>query len=69
MGINEVLTKLSIVFGTFGVLSWFIASLLHWTRYGVPRLSAADWMMDAGVLVLIAIWLKLGAIYHQSKER
>ena len=67
MKTDAFLTKLSIVFGVFGLLSWLIASMTNWVLKGVPRLTATDWMLDAGVLLLAAIGLKLGAIYHKQQ--
>jgi len=68
MRTDVLLTKLSIIFGGFGIFSWFIASLFHWIEHGIPRINADDWMSDAMVLLLIAIWLKLGALYHKPER-
>lgn len=67
MKIDVFLTKLSIVFGAFGLLSWLMATMFRWGTQGIPSMTPNDWVLDAIVLLAAAIWLKLGAIYHKQK--
>jgi len=68
MRIDVFLTKLSIVFGAFGIMSWLMATALKWAKYGIPRFSADDWLFDAIVLLMVAVWLSLGALYHKPRD-
>jgi len=53
----KTLTNISIIVGLIGVIIW----LWDFVALGGTRLTDG-----AIVLLLIAIWLKLGAIYHKS---
>ncbi|QQG45384.1 MAG: hypothetical protein HYW89_00385 [Candidatus Sungiibacteriota bacterium] len=59
------LTKISIVVGLLGVLSLVLAWIAEARGFAFGYTSD-HWFNDAIVLVLIAIWLKLGAIYHKG---
>ena len=65
---SSLLTKFSILFGSLGVL----ALLLAWSaelRGFMLGFEARHWYQDAVVLLLIAIWLKLGAIHHKDDHK
>ena len=59
------LTNLSIAVGFLGV----VALLLEWAAFlGFLKAPAGFWFNNAIILMLIAIWLKLGAIYHKGSS-
>lgn len=60
----ETLTNLSIAVGLLGVLA-LIAAWLVGPGSALAGMSQQHLFTDAVVLLLIAIWLKLGAIYHK----
>lgn len=61
----QTLTNVSIVVGVIGILSligaWLAGESGLFLGFSQKHLFA-----DAGLLLLIAIWLKLGAIYHKG---
>jgi len=59
----KILTNLSIA---VGVLALLVKSYAWLRAYMAGGLTAEHWFMDAIVLMLAAIWLKLGAIYHKN---
>ena len=61
----ETLTNLSIAIGFLGVL----ALIAEWLAFlGVVATPPGFWFNNAMVLLLVAIWLKLGAIYHRGGQ-
>ena len=51
--------------GMLGVLALFLAWVAE-TRGFVFGFESRVWYNDAIIFLLIAIWLKLGAIYHKE---
>lgn len=62
----DTLTTLSIVAGALGVLA-LLGAWLAGPRELFFGLTEQHLFADAAVLLLIAIWLKLGAIYHRGQ--
>ena len=60
------LTKISIVTGFLGIGAFLLAWCAEY-RVFVFGFESRHWYNDAMVLLLIAIWLKLGAIYHKGE--
>jgi len=57
------LTNLSIAVGLLGI----VALLLEWAAFlGFLKAPAGFWFNNAIILLLTAIWMKLGAIYHKG---
>ena len=67
MSKSHLLTKLSIFIGSLGVFALVLAWIAELKGF-VLYFEARHWYNDAMILVLIAIWLKLGALYHQKEE-
>ena len=65
MSKSHLLTKLSIFIGSLGVFALILAWIAEFKGF-VLFFEARHWYNDAVVLLLIAIWLKLGAIYHKN---
>ena len=63
----NTLTNLSIIVGLLGVLTLIFAWLADMRGFFLGFLSG-HWYSDAIVLLLVAIWLKLGAIYHKGGQ-
>ena len=61
----HILTKLSILVGSLGVFAFVLAWIAELKGF-VLYFEARHWYNDAMILLLIAIWLKLGAIYHKN---
>ncbi len=60
---SSVLTRWSIVVGLLGV----IALVLEWASFaGFIPFPPGFGFQNAIVLVLLAIWLKVGALYHKQ---
>ena len=66
MNISRILTKLSILFGFAGCVAFIFAWIAELKAF-VLGFESLHWYQDATVLLLIAIWFKLGAIYHKSE--
>ncbi|MDP3770218.1 MAG: hypothetical protein U1A25_02250 [Candidatus Sungbacteria bacterium] len=64
---SHKLSKLSIVSGFLGVLALLLAWCAEYRGF-VLGFESRHWYNDAMVLLLIAIWLKLGAIYHKGEK-
>lgn len=65
MGTAKTLTVLSIIVGLLGIVDLVLA----WQTYGGGRIMGYGpdfWFFKSIVLLLVAIWLKLGAIYHKN---
>lgn len=65
------LTKWSIVSGFVGIILYIIALILLWQGGDVligGRLDHKDLYFAGSGLLYIAIWLKLGAIYHKGQQ-
>ncbi len=62
---SKTLTNLSIIIGLLGVLA-LIGAWVAGAEGTVLGMSQQHLFWDAAVLLLVAIWLKLGAIYHKS---
>ena len=60
-----MLKKCSAFVGILGVLALFLAWFAE-TRGFVFGFESRVWYNDAIIFLLIAIWLKLGAIYHKE---
>lgn len=61
----KTLTTLSIIIGILGVISLILAWAAS-PEKPVLGLSETHLFYDSIALLLIAIWLKLGAIYHKK---
>ena len=55
--------------GFLGILAWLLGGLLQWTGWEVFVWPYWHWWADGAFLVLVAVWLKLGAIYHFHLEQ
>ena len=66
MSKSHTLTKLSVFIGTLGMFAFVLAWIAEFKNF-VLYFEARHWYNDALVLLLIAIWLKLGAIYHKGE--
>ncbi|GEM_PF-6803676 len=64
---SHTLKKLSAVVGSLGVCTFLLG---WWAEYRgfVFGFESRVWYNDAIILLLIAIWLKLGAIYHKEEK-
>ena len=60
----ETLTTLSILVGLLGVLALIGAWVIGPTG-ALAGMTQQHLFTDSAILLLIAIWLKLGAIYHK----
>ena len=59
----NTLTNVSIIVGVLGVAAF----VLEWSAFlGVTNFPPNFWFNNALVLLLVAIWLKVGAIYHKQ---
>jgi hypothetical protein len=67
MSKSHALTKLSIFIGSFGVFAFILAWIAEFKGF-VLYFEARHWYNDAMILLLVAIWLKLGAIYHKDDK-
>ncbi|MBI2582942.1 hypothetical protein HYV98_01655 [Candidatus Azambacteria bacterium] len=62
---SKNLTNLSIIIGLLGVLA-LVGAWVAGAAGTVLGMNQQHLYWDAAVLLLAAIWLKLGAIYHKS---
>ena len=65
----KTLTNWSIASGFVGIILYVIALIVLWQGGGTliaDRLDHKDLYFAGSGLLYIAIWLKLGAIYHKS---
>ena len=62
-----MLCNISVAVGSLGILGLLFAWCAE-LRGFVFGFEARHWYSDAMVLVLIAIWFKLGAIYHKKGD-
>lgn len=67
MNKSHMLKKISAVTGFLGILSLLLAWGAEFKGF-VLGFESRHWYNDAMVFLLIAIWLKLCAIYHKSPE-
>ncbi|MBI2451035.1 MAG: hypothetical protein HYV52_01700 [Parcubacteria group bacterium] len=65
---SKKLTMMSIKIGGLGIIAWAIGGILQWTG-GSLWVPYWHWWADGAFLMLAAIWLKLGAIYHWHIEK
>ena len=65
---SNKLTKTSLVIGFIGILLYIVAFVLLWQGSVLiaDRLNHKDLYFAGSGLLLIAIWFKLGAIYHKG---
>jgi len=66
MNKSSILTNWSIALGVLGIAAWIIGGLLQLLGNKSFIFPYWHYWIDSGILLLIAIWLKLGAIYHKS---
>lgn len=62
---HQQLTNLSILAGFLGILAFLGAAIASFPEGNVWLFGVKQWYGAGAGLVLIAIWLKLGAIYHK----
>lgn len=60
----KTLTNISIGIGFLGIIALILAWIAESKGFAF-NLDSRHWYNDAIVLLLAAIWLKLGAIYHK----
>ena len=63
---SHILKKCSGVVGVLGVLAIVLAWVAELQGF-VFGFESRVWYNDAIIFLLIAIWLKLGAIYHKGE--
>jgi len=63
---DYMLKKGSVVAGSLGILALFLAWRAEFSGF-IFGFESRVWYNDAIVFLLIAIWLKLGAIYHKGE--
>jgi hypothetical protein len=67
----DKMAKKSMVVGSIGVIFYIISMVLLWTESG-PIFDAfdhKDFFFGGSGLLLIAVWIKLGAIYHKGEMK
>ncbi len=62
---SHILIKFAACTGCLGIFSFLLAWLAEFRGF-VFGLESRVWYNDAIIFLLIAIWLKLGAIYHKG---
>lgn len=67
MNKSAMLVKISVLTGFLGVLALLFAWCAEYRGF-VFGFESRHWYSDAMVLILIAIWMKLGAIYHKGEK-
>jgi hypothetical protein len=60
---SKVLVTLGVIAGILGIL---VKCYAWWSAWKGTGLTPELWFLDAVVLMLAAIWFKLGAIYHKK---
>lgn len=63
----DMLKKGSVITGLFGVIALILAWRAEFSGF-IFGLESRVWYNDAIIFLLIAIWLKLGAIYHKEEK-
>ncbi len=66
----EQLGQWSVWTGALGVLSFLVSLILLWQGSGnmiLDRFDQKDFYFAGAGFMYIAIWMKLGAIFHQRK--
>ena len=63
---SSILTNWSVVLGVLGIAAWIIGGFLQWLGDKSFIFPFWHYWVDGGTLLLIAIWLKLGSIYHKQ---
>ena len=63
----HMLKKGSVITGLLGVIALILAWRAEFSGF-ILGFEARVWYNDAIILLLIAIWLKLGAIYHKEEK-
>ena len=61
----HTLKKFSAVIGLLGILAFLLAWLAEFRGF-VLGFESRVWYNSAIIFVLIAIWFKLGALYHKE---
>lgn len=61
----NILIKISVVTGLLGIIAFGLAWYAEFKGF-ILGLESLHWYFDAMILMLIAIWTKLGAIYHSG---
>ena len=67
MNKSHKLKKCSAVTGLLGILAFFLAWRAEFSGF-VWGFESRVWYNDAIIFLLIAIWFKLGAIYHKEQS-
>ncbi len=62
----KTLTRWSIITGFVGVILYVVALIALWQGHPFGRFNHKDFYYAGSGLLYIAIWLKLGAIYHKK---
>lgn len=62
----HMLKKASVITGLFGILALLLAWRAEFSGF-IFGFESRVWYNDAIIFLLIAIWLKLGAIYHKGE--
>lgn len=62
----HMLKKVSGIIGCFGLLALILAWRAEFSGF-IFGFESRVWYNDAIIFLLIAIWLKLGAIYHKGE--
>lgn len=62
----HMLKKASVITGFLGILALLLAWRAEFSGF-IFGFESRVWYNDAIIFLLIAIWLKLGAIYHKGE--
>ena len=63
---SHMLKKASVITGFLGILAFVLAWRAEFSGF-IFGFESRVWYNDAIIFLLIAIWLKLGAIYHKGE--